>query len=288
MPISPSGSVSLGVIQTEFGGSNPIALSEYYRGGTYVPNTERNSLAATIPTSGQISISQIRNSASFQLQYLTTIDITSYSPIEYRNVAVDISSTSGENRYVIVSSGTFSNNLSGIPEYPSVNDFYPRINDGGTKVYLDSFYDDGDEGCGVSMSYAAVDPNATSVNIGWYCPYVEDEFSGTIYVNPSIAGGLSVFLVTSKVPLTLTVEDTTVNKNPGTSYNFTSNTPNGFLISQHVRTDPTGWTQYDDMVGLSNVKCFYDEYQTSGSTLAYTISVSGYDSILTSASFSYS
>lgn len=54
MAIKSSGSLALSEIQTEFGGSNPIGLSEYYRGGTYVPNISANS---NIPTSGQISIS---------------------------------------------------------------------------------------------------------------------------------------------------------------------------------------------------------------------------------------
>jgi len=47
MAIPSSGTVSLTTIQTEYGGSNPISLSEYYRGGTYVPNS---STTTTMPT----------------------------------------------------------------------------------------------------------------------------------------------------------------------------------------------------------------------------------------------
>lgn len=54
MPLPSSGPISLGDIQTEFGGSNPIAINEYYRGGTYVPVMPYTS---TIPASGQISFS---------------------------------------------------------------------------------------------------------------------------------------------------------------------------------------------------------------------------------------
>jgi hypothetical protein len=39
-------------IQGEFGGSNPVSMSEYYRGGGLVPNTGTNT---RIPTSGEIS-----------------------------------------------------------------------------------------------------------------------------------------------------------------------------------------------------------------------------------------
>jgi len=51
MALPESGPLSLSDIQTEFGGVNPIALSEYYRGGAYV--TDNNT---GVPTSGEISI----------------------------------------------------------------------------------------------------------------------------------------------------------------------------------------------------------------------------------------
>lgn len=42
-------------IQTEFGGSNPISLSEYYAGGAYVPAGTSGTYGA-VPSSGTISI----------------------------------------------------------------------------------------------------------------------------------------------------------------------------------------------------------------------------------------
>jgi hypothetical protein len=53
MTLPLSGALSLNDIQGEFGGSNPININEYYRGGAYVPDTAANS---GIPTSGTISI----------------------------------------------------------------------------------------------------------------------------------------------------------------------------------------------------------------------------------------
>lgn len=52
MALQISGTMSLDDIQDEFGGANPININEYYKGGTYVPNTTTNS---SIPTSGEIS-----------------------------------------------------------------------------------------------------------------------------------------------------------------------------------------------------------------------------------------
>lgn len=39
MTLQTSGAISLSQVQSEFGGSNPISMSEYYRGGSYVPTT---------------------------------------------------------------------------------------------------------------------------------------------------------------------------------------------------------------------------------------------------------
>ena len=54
-PISPN-PISLDDVQTEFGGSNPIEIVEYYAGGSYVPVS-----VTGIPTSGQISLNDFYN-----------------------------------------------------------------------------------------------------------------------------------------------------------------------------------------------------------------------------------
>jgi hypothetical protein len=51
MALQSSGAISLANIQSEFGGSNPISLSEYYRNGAYTTSNNTN-----VPTSGAISI----------------------------------------------------------------------------------------------------------------------------------------------------------------------------------------------------------------------------------------
>ena len=54
MPIpGPGVAISMTTIATEFGGTVPHSLSEYYRGGGLVPNAPQN---AAIPTSGTISM----------------------------------------------------------------------------------------------------------------------------------------------------------------------------------------------------------------------------------------
>lgn len=55
MPLPTSGPLTLAQIQTEFGGSNPISLSEYYAGGGLVPAGTSGTYGA-VPSSGAISI----------------------------------------------------------------------------------------------------------------------------------------------------------------------------------------------------------------------------------------
>lgn len=56
MAIVSSGAVSLSDLATEFGGSQPHSMSEYYSGGSNVPAGVQNASSVTIPTSGQISL----------------------------------------------------------------------------------------------------------------------------------------------------------------------------------------------------------------------------------------
>lgn len=70
MALQSSGNpISLQDIQNEFGGSNPINISEYYRGGTYVPDTTTNS---DIPTSGTIKLSDFYDGSN------VTVTLNSY------------------------------------------------------------------------------------------------------------------------------------------------------------------------------------------------------------------
>ena len=60
MAIPASGPVTLAALQAEYGGTDPISLNEYYRGGLYVPN---GTGTATIPTSGAITLDNFRGTS---------------------------------------------------------------------------------------------------------------------------------------------------------------------------------------------------------------------------------
>lgn len=60
---TPTGPITFGNLQSEFGGSNPISLSEYYRGGAYVGASTASSYG-TIASSGAISLGTFRGTNS--------------------------------------------------------------------------------------------------------------------------------------------------------------------------------------------------------------------------------
>jgi len=62
MVLQSSGSISILNLKTEFSGPTPSALTDYYRGGTYVPDTTAN---AGIPTSGKVSLTNFYGASVF-------------------------------------------------------------------------------------------------------------------------------------------------------------------------------------------------------------------------------
>lgn len=73
----PTSNVSFSAIQTEFGGSNPISLSEYYLSGSYV-RSNTSMPYGTIASSGAISISAFRGATQGVLaSYSLTSSVSS-------------------------------------------------------------------------------------------------------------------------------------------------------------------------------------------------------------------
>ena len=72
MSIPSSGPVSFTTIQTEFGGSNPIGMNEYYAGGAYVPSGTSGTYGA-VPSSGAISVKNFYGTSSATVPTAPTI-----------------------------------------------------------------------------------------------------------------------------------------------------------------------------------------------------------------------
>jgi len=73
MPIVSSGQVAFSDIQTEFGGTNPIALSEYYSGGLG---------PASVPSSGEIQVSDFHGTSAV----LNSVTVSPAHKYEIRSV----------------------------------------------------------------------------------------------------------------------------------------------------------------------------------------------------------
>jgi len=71
MTLPLSGPISLSDIQAEFGGTDPIGLKEYYKGGAYVLTTD---YAPNVPTSGPISLNNFYGAKKNTLTTLTFND----------------------------------------------------------------------------------------------------------------------------------------------------------------------------------------------------------------------
>lgn len=90
MTIVSSGAISLGSIQTEYSGSDPIGINEYYRGAGYVASHQRNT---AIPTSGTIAVGNF-----YGTQKLFSSD--TYTPTQYQTTSF-ISGGGGYTNYLI-------------------------------------------------------------------------------------------------------------------------------------------------------------------------------------------
>ena len=104
MAIQPSGAIKLSEIQAEFGGSNPISMSEYYRGGSYV--TDNNT---GVPTSGVLTLSQFYNTTA---QFSFTISSNYSTPQDLRTLAI-AAGWDGTDYLVVTNDAIISSNTTG-------------------------------------------------------------------------------------------------------------------------------------------------------------------------------
>lgn len=79
MALATSGTLTLANIQTEFGGSNPIGLNEYYAGGGLVPSGTSGTYGA-VPSTGQITLQNFYGTTAFTPLYVEDVfNVTTYT-----------------------------------------------------------------------------------------------------------------------------------------------------------------------------------------------------------------
>ena len=105
MALPSSGALSFSQIQTEFGGTDPISLSEYY-------NTTSGlglniSASSSIPSSGAIAVSDFYGAQKFNFYATTNYAVSSAEAYTTTvNTAIDVSSTSAmTDRWILACAG---------------------------------------------------------------------------------------------------------------------------------------------------------------------------------------
>lgn len=112
MALQSSGQISLNDVQTEFGGTNPINIDEYYRGGSLVPNTPANS---NIPTSGTIAMDDFYGgTASSTPTYNVSVNNTSINEGNATTVTVTTTNVPNGTELYYRVSGTVENYFVGV------------------------------------------------------------------------------------------------------------------------------------------------------------------------------
>jgi hypothetical protein len=118
MPLQTSGAISLSQVQSEFGGSNPISMSEYYRGGSYVPTT------------GSGSYSSYQANLQSPQYYFTNHGIVVWNGSQVANVSAgSTSATAGGYTY---QRGSLYTTISG--KYSSTSYYYVRRGTAATSI----------------------------------------------------------------------------------------------------------------------------------------------------------
>jgi len=171
--------ISLGQIQTEFGGSNPTTISEYYRNGLYVTSNNTN-----VPTSGTIKFSDFYGSRR-AIYGCTDSSATNYNPnatdndgsCSYPCVPTTLNTTYAKFTYGYVSyvNGTrsydyyFNNSLSAA--YSNYLPTKSSYSFGSVQDHVQSVY----RGLGRPVEQGAVSPTGSS----WVTYFDTDGFNGT-------------------------------------------------------------------------------------------------------------
>lgn len=116
MTLPSSGTLTFSMIRDEFGGSNPVVFSDYYRGGGLVPDISPN---INIPTSGTIKLSDFYGATSVAIT-LTAYDAaggnSSGSGSAYAGVAAK------RDGNIAVDSGSYPGGAGPAGDYTSTND----------------------------------------------------------------------------------------------------------------------------------------------------------------------
>jgi hypothetical protein len=156
MVLQTSGTISLSQIQTEFGGTDPIGMSEYYANDTGLGLNISSQYS--IPASGAIAMSNFYGAQKFNL-YTTTTFVTTVTNIN--DVSINVSSTSSlKDRWIIVCFGGWNADLP-FNILPSIS-FTAGVT-GTITTPFNVYSYPGSDGFSNAISYQKITEGATSI-----------------------------------------------------------------------------------------------------------------------------
>lgn len=116
MALPSSGPISFSSLQAEFGGSNPISLSEYYRNKGYVTNNNTG-----VPTTGYIQLDDFYNS---ERQFALTISSNITTGANLRSLAL-AAGWDGTSSLICYNTAIISSNDTSVPAL-TISGSFPR------------------------------------------------------------------------------------------------------------------------------------------------------------------
>lgn len=240
----PASNLSFSAIQAEFGGSNPISLSEYYKSGTYVnANT-----VGSIPTSGTISLSQFLGRTQ-GITYPVAGTILSQGCVAYGSAPYTYRVTKANGSGGSYNEDTNNSTSCGYVAPPAAGTYLYQFCSGYDLYYV---YADGSGGSYYSLY------QSNSPTCGYVAPTPPSSATWSVgYSNSGTAGAISVFvLVTLNRPATVY-----------TTFTFTGVVvQNGVAFSVPNVNIPVGSTS-------SNPSSFSGVYNGSGTYVPITLRV---------------
>lgn len=167
MTLPSSGPLTFADIQTEWGGSNPISLSEYYAGGAYVYAGATGTNGA-VPSSGQIGVANFYGTSSIPPVLIQSVfAVNAYTGNDSTQTITNNINISGNGALVWVKgrSGTY-----GVWDHTLIN----------TPISNTTAYSSNTSGDGFGIGGSAFSPTTTGFNLNTASASLNN--SGTNYV----------------------------------------------------------------------------------------------------------
>ena len=137
MTLQSSGPITLADIRAEFGGSAPDLLSEYYRGGAYVPSSQ-----TSIPASGEIKLSDFHGATNETVITVTEGSFTGFLTTHGFALANESTET-GNTLFGSRSPTSFSGQIIQAAELWSSSTFYFKLSGTLAKSFFTSLTPEG-------------------------------------------------------------------------------------------------------------------------------------------------